>query len=127
MKGRAPATSTTLPLPSSWRRAAAAVGVALVKWDSMPGLIAVELDQEAAEALGRPGHVLVELAARVLTVTPCNAGDVGARATWGTRAGGLAFTARVSVRKRALGRWPVWAHGAGLVLDLAGDQARRAA
>jgi len=124
-----PATPTTLPLPSSWRRAknAAPVGVATVRWDSMPGLIAVELDAAAAEALGRPGHVLVELASRVLQVTPCDAGDVGARATWGTRAGGLAFTARVSMRKRALGRWPVWAHGAGVVVDLAGDQVRRAA
>ena len=123
-----PATSAAaaLPLPADWRKAAAPVGAAVIRSEPGGG-VRVELDQAAADALGWPSHVAVELAARVVNVQPCGALDAGARSTWRDRSGGLAFVMRVAGKRRTLGQWPAWAHGAGLVLDLAGPALARAA
>lgn len=113
-------------MPSDWRKAPGPVGVAEIRSEPGGG-VRVELDQDAAEAIGWPAFVAVELAGRVVNVQPCRASDIGARSTAAAR-GGLAFTVRVAGKRKTLGRWPAWAHGAGLVLDLAGsDLAREAA
>jgi len=88
----------------------------------------VKASMTTTAALGSPSHVLVELASRVLTVEPCDQLDHGARSTWAARDGnGMCFTARVLARKRLCGRWPAWQHGAGVALDVAGDQVGRVA
>ena len=124
-----PATSAgLLTMPASWARSTSSgpVGVAEIHAGDVPGGVRIELDQAAAAAIGGPAFVVVELAARVLTVMPCDAGDAGARGAVATRDGGLTFTARIAIKRRAVGSWPAWQHGAGLALDLAGDQAREA-
>jgi hypothetical protein len=117
-----PATSTT----SAVERDGQPVGTAVVRWDTLPGRVKIQLDPAAAAAIGWPEHVTIEPSDRVLIVTPCSAGARGARETWRGKAG-LSFTARLSVQRRELGRWPAWADGAGLVLDLAGQDLARSA
>lgn len=123
-----PATSAAaaLPMPADWRKAAGPVGAAVIRSEPGGG-VRVELDQAAADAIGWPSHVAPTLAARVINVQPCGALDAGARATWRDRSGGLTFVMRVSGKRRTLGQWPAWAHGAGLVLDLAGPGLAKAA
>ena len=123
-----PATSAAaaLPMPSDWRQAAGPVGAAEIRSEPGGG-VRVALDQAAADVLGWPSHVAVELAARVMSVKPCGALDAGARATWRDRDGGLSFVTRVAGKRRTLGQWPAWAHGAGLVRDLAGPGLVKAA
>lgn len=107
----------------------APAGVLRIRRDPIPLTVAVELDQHAAEVLGWCDHAVVELAGRVLTVTPATASTPGARPTWHLRQGrGLGLTVRLALPGRVLGRWACYSEGGRLVADLAGpDLGRQAA
>lgn len=108
---------------------AAPVGILTIRRDSLPLRVRLQLDPAAAAALGWPELVAVELAGRVLTLTPATRATPGARATWPDRkGGGLMLDVRLSVPGRALGRWACYAEAGRLVADLAGpDLGRKAA
>lgn len=98
-------------------------GMVRVARDALPLTVRVELDAAAAEAIGWPPAVDVELAGDVLVVTPA----ARARPTW-RRGAALACTARLSLPARMLGRWPAVLVDGALSIDTAGpDLGRRAA
>lgn len=106
--------------------AAVPAGMVRVMRDAMPMTIRVELDDAAADALGWPPVVAVDVAGAVVTVTPADRG----RSTWRGRTGraALCCTVRAAVRADMLGRWPAVLDGDVLVIDTAGRTgARRAA
>ena len=100
-------------------------GMVRVGRDALPLTVRVELDAAAAEALGWPTAVDVQLAGDVLTVTPAP----GCRPTWrGHGRAALACSARLSLPARMLGRWPAVLVDGALSIDTAGpDLGRRAA
>lgn len=104
-------------------------GILTIRRDPIPYTVRVQLDPAAAAALGWPELVAVELAGRVLTLTPATSSTPGARSTWRDRkGGGLVLDVRLSMPARALGRWAAYAEAGRLVADLAGpDLGRKAA
>ncbi len=100
-------------------------GMVRVARDPLPLTVRVELDAAAAEAIGWPTSVDVQLDGAALVVTPAP----GCRPTWrGRGRAALACSARLSLPARMLGRWPAVLDAGELVIDTAGpDLGRRAA
>ncbi len=101
-------------------------GMVRVARDPLPLTVRVELDDAAADAIGWPTSVDVQLDGAALVVPPA----AGCRPTWrgrGRRAA-LAFSARLSVPAAMLGRWPAELDAGALTIDTRGpDLGRRAA